>query len=220
MNSLSATPFIESEHPTIAAFVAPHCDRQGTPRERAIALFEAVRDGIRYDPYRISFTVEGLRASTTLAQGYGYCVAKAVLLAAALRASSIPARLGFSDVRNHYTSPALKRVLRTDVFAWHGHVEVQLDGRWIKATPAFDRALCERSGMRALEFDGYTDSILQQSNVEGGAQLEQVAEHGSFDDVPLDRLEAGLRTAYPHLAALLDGAGKRDTSGLFYGSKT
>lgn len=165
------------------------------------------------------FSVEGLRASTTIARGYGYCVAKAVLLAAALRHCGLPTRLGFSDVRNHYTSPWLERVMRTDVFAWHGYVELQLDGRWLKAAPAFDRALCERNRMRPLDFDARADAVLQQSNAEGGAYLETLRNHGTYEDVPFNQLEAGLRAAYPHLAALLDGAGSMDTSLLFRGQK-
>ena len=42
--------------------------------------------------------------SATLARGYGFCVNKAVLLAALARAVGIPARLGFADVRNHLSS--------------------------------------------------------------------------------------------------------------------
>jgi len=34
--------------------------------ERAIALYYAVRDGLRYDPYRIDLSVHGMKASTAL----------------------------------------------------------------------------------------------------------------------------------------------------------
>ncbi len=40
-----------------------------------------------------------IKASAVLARGEGYCVAKAVLLAACLRSQKIPARLGFADVK-------------------------------------------------------------------------------------------------------------------------
>ena len=48
-----------------------------------------------------------------------------------------------------------------DVFYCHGYAEFFLRNRWVKATPAFDRALCERFGVHALEFDGVTDSLFQ-----------------------------------------------------------
>src|SRR3990167_7232802 len=50
-------------------------------------------------------------ASACLARGSGFCVAKAALLAAAARASGIPARVGFADVRNHLTTPRLRRLM-------------------------------------------------------------------------------------------------------------
>ena len=75
-----------------------------TTRERAVALYYAVRDGLRYDPYRIDLSVHGMKASTALAKGYGWCVPKAALLAAVCRAAGIPARVGYADVRNHLST--------------------------------------------------------------------------------------------------------------------
>ena len=69
-----------------------------TDRERAVALYLAVRDGFRYDPYRIDLSPQGMTASTVLTNGYGWCVPKAALLTAACRAAGIPARIGFADV--------------------------------------------------------------------------------------------------------------------------
>ena len=97
---LSATPLVDSDHPAVRDFVARHA-KGATPTERAIALYYAVRDGFRYDPYRVDLDPDGMRASAVLERGYGWCVTKAALLAAATRAAGIPARLGFADVRNH-----------------------------------------------------------------------------------------------------------------------
>ena len=63
-------------------------------------LFYAVRDGIRYDPYRMSTRQEDYTASRVLAAGEGFCVQKAVLLAALSRAVGVPCRLRFAVVRN------------------------------------------------------------------------------------------------------------------------
>ena len=52
------------------------------------------------------------------------------VLAAAARVLGVPARLGFADVRNHLTSPRLREMMNTDVFAYHGYTELLIDGRW------------------------------------------------------------------------------------------
>ena len=50
--------------------------------ERAVALFYAARDRIRYDPYQISGAPADYRASSVALAGHGWCVPKASLLAA------------------------------------------------------------------------------------------------------------------------------------------
>ncbi len=97
-DALTPTTFIDSDHPDVIAFAHEHSKGAATDVERAVQLYYAVRDGIRYDPYRLVLTPEGLRASTCLSNGYGWCVPKAALLAAVCRAVGIPARLGYADV--------------------------------------------------------------------------------------------------------------------------
>ncbi|MFN3494341.1 MAG: transglutaminase domain-containing protein, partial [Hydrogenophaga sp.] len=83
---LAATPLVDRDHPLVQAFARDHA-LGSTPRERAVALYRAVRDRLRYDPYRIDLSDAGMRASTALQQGYGWCVPKAVVLAAVARAA-------------------------------------------------------------------------------------------------------------------------------------
>jgi len=119
-NNLISTDFIDSDNSEIIHFANEAIGSEQDQTQKAIKLYYAVRDSIRYDPYRIQLTHSGLKASTTLTQGYGYCVSKAVLLAATGRAVGIPSRIGFSDVKNHLSSEKLKQVMQSDVFAWHG----------------------------------------------------------------------------------------------------
>ena len=149
--TLSPTALIDSDHPSVAEFTARHATGT-TDVERAVALYYAVRDGFRYDPYRIDLTPAGMKASTVIEKGYGWCVTKAALLAAACRAARIPARVGYADVRNHLSTERMRAVMGTDVFYWHGFTEIHLDGAWVKATPAFNVELCDRFGLRPLEF--------------------------------------------------------------------
>ncbi|MCZ2103310.1 MAG: transglutaminase family protein [Comamonadaceae bacterium] len=193
---LQPTAAIDSDHPAVAAFAREHA-RGGGERERAVALYLAVRDGFRYDPYRIDLSLEGLRASTVLAHGYGWCVPKAVLLAAVARASGIAARLGFADVRNHLSTERMRRTMQTDTFYWHGYTELWLDGAWRKATPAFNIELCERFGLLPLEFDGVHDSIYHAFDRAGHRHMEYLNQRGSFDDLPLAQLRADFERLYP-----------------------
>lgn len=193
--SLAATSLIDSDHPAIVAFAAQHA-QGGTDRARAVALYYAVRDGFRYDPYRIDLSPDCMRASSVLASGYGWCVPKAALLAAACRAAAIPARVGYADVRNHLSTERMRQTLKTDLFVWHGYTDIWIDGQWRKATPAFNVELCNRFGLLPLEFDGQADSIYHPFDRAGNRHMEYVNMRGSFDDMPLEQIVADFRVVY------------------------
>lgn len=196
---LCPTFYMEVGSPEIVAFAAKSTAGAGSERERAVRLYYAVRDGIRYDPYRIDMSPDAFKATTTLAAGAGYCVPKAILLAAAARAAGIPSRLGFADVRNHLATRKLLEALGTDLFVWHGYAELYLGGAWIKATPAFNLSLCERFGVKPLEFDGEHDSILHPFDTAGKKHMEYLRDRGTFADFPLEEMLQGWRDAYPRL---------------------
>ena len=193
---LAPTPAIDSDHPDVRAFAHEYA-RGANERERAIALYLAVRDGIRYDPYRIDLTPEGMRASNALRLGHGWCVPKAVLMAAVARAAGIPARLGFADVQNHLSTEKLRRTMGSDVFIWHGYTELWLEGAWRKATPAFNLSLCEKFGLLPLEFDGVNDSIYHPYDRAGQRHMEYLNQRGSFADLPLEQIRADFAVHYP-----------------------
>ena len=145
--------YIDSGHAAVIAFSEKNAVGKNK-LERAVSLYYAVRDGIRYNPF-LDFTSDApFRASQCLAAGEGFCIGKAALLAACARAERIPARVGFADVKNHLTTPALRARMGTDLFVYHGFTELLLEGKWVKATPAFNLALCQRFRVKPLEFDG------------------------------------------------------------------
>lgn len=193
---LQPTPTVESDHPAVVAFAEGRAGGLADPRGRAIKLYYAVRDGIRYDPYSIELSVAGLRASATLRRGRGWCVAKAVLLAACCRAVGVPARLGFADVRNHLSTARMRELMKTDVFFWHGYTSIYLDGVWVKATPAFNIELCERFRLRPLEFDGRNDSIYHPFDLDGNRHMEYLRFRGEFADVPIEAIRETFRREY------------------------
>lgn len=182
--------------------------------EQAVSLFYAVRDDFRYDPYRIDLSPRGMDPQRVLESGYGWCVPKAALLSACCRALGIPARLGFADVRNHLNTPKMLQVMRTDVIVWHGFSEIFLQDRWVKATPAFNRDLCLKFGLTPLDFNGLDDSVFHE--YDGGRQhMDYLRWHGSFDEIPMDRMMASYRETYPHWnLQALTGDFERDVSEL------
>lgn len=207
---LLPTRFIDSDHPDVIAFARKATDGAATEKERAARLFTAVREALRYDPYTLSIDPESFKASNIVKQPASYCIPKAVLLCAAARASGIPARLGFADVKNHLSSEKLLRVLGTDVFAWHGYVELWIDGRPVKATPAFNASLCARFGVPPLELDGVHDAMLQAFDGKGHRYMEYLRDRGLYTDLPLDEIFATFSSLYGAAKATLEAQGRDD----------
>lgn len=206
--TLAPTALIDSDHPAVVAFARAHAIGADA-RERAVALALAVRDGFRYDPYRVDLSPQGMCASRVLEVGYGWCVPKGALLAAVARAAGIPARVGYADVRNHLSTERMRQAMKTDIFIWHGYADLWIDGRWLKATPAFNIELCERFGLLPLDFDGRSDSIYHAFDRAGNRHMEYVHQRGSFDDMPLAQIVADFRATYP---GWLDGEAPLDAS--------
>jgi transglutaminase-like putative cysteine protease len=199
-NFLQATSFIDCGDATIKAFAQKAVGSAETAKGKAIALYNAVRDSIQYDPY-LDFLDPGVfRASAVLDAGKGFCVGKSAVLAAAARASSIPARPGYADVRNHLTSRRLKETVG-DTFYWHSYTELYIDGKWVKCTPAFDSALCERANIAPLEFDGVNDSLFHPFDRAGRQHMEYLKDRGPFADVPFAAIVADFKKLYPKLVA-------------------
>lgn len=193
---LASTPIIDSDHPSIMSHAAECTSGCRSPVEMSIRLYYAVRDPIIYDPYLPFYRPEHYRASAILAKGRGFCVPKASLLCALGRSCGIPTRLGFADVKNHLASTRFLEMLGSDLFVYHGYVEFYLEGQWVKATPSFNRELCELHGVEPLEFNGREDSIFHEFNREDRPFMEYVTDHGVFDDVPVASLVAAWQAAY------------------------
>jgi len=191
-----ATETIETYSPAVVEFARLHAGGRASETERAVGLYYAVRDQIRYDPYRIDLTTDGMRASTTLSNRHGWCVSKAILLAACCRSMGIPARLGFADVRNHLSTERMRERMQTDIFYWHGYTEILLESNWVKATPAFNIELCERFGLLPLEFDGLSDSLYHPYDREGNRHMEYVRHRGTYSDLPLEEIIQTFRQEY------------------------
>jgi transglutaminase-like putative cysteine protease len=193
---LAPTTIIDSDNKSIRDFANKIISGSTEPNEIAVKLYLAVRDSILYDPYSPFYLPEHYRASYVLKRGRSFCIPKASLLCALGRACGIPSRVGLADVRNHLTTKQLIDFLGSDLFVCHGFVEFYLEGNWVKATPAFNRELCEKHHVPPLEFNGREDSLFQPYNLQNQKFMEYVAFHGVYADVPVDQIVEAWKKAY------------------------
>ena len=199
--------YVDSAHPAVGAFARQSVHGK-SDREKAISLYYAVRDKIRYNPFLDFSKPEAFRASSVLEAGEGFCIGKAALLAACARTAGIEARVGFADVKNHLTTPRLAETMGSDLFVYHGYTELRIDGKWVKATPAFNLALCTRFRVKPLEFDGREDSIFHPFDEDERRHMEYLRERGVYADVPVEEIQRAFREAYPKFYALGADAAK------------
>ena len=193
---LEPTAIIDSDHPDILSYAEEVAKDAKGPVQKAIRLYYAVRDGIWYDPYYPFYKPEHYRASNVLKAGRGYCVCKASLLCALGRACAIPSRVGFATVRNHLASRELIEYIGTDLFVDHGYTEFYLEGKWVKATPAFNAELCKKHHVKPLDFNGREDSLFQPFNLERKQFMEYVEYYGTYADIPVDEIVAAWEKVY------------------------
>ena len=164
-----------------------------------MSLYYAVRDGIRYNPF-LDFadaSVTGPRRCLE-ANGEGFCVGKAALLAACARAVGIPARVGFADVKNHLTTPRARRA------RWAATCSCTTAtpscssraGGSRRRRPSTCR--CARaSACKPLEFDGREDSIFHPFDEDDRRHMEYLRDRGVHADVPVEEIQRAFREAYP-----------------------
>jgi transglutaminase-like putative cysteine protease len=191
--------FVNTESKNIKRFVAGTVDESDDEITKATKLYYAVRDGFYYDPYFLDFKQDSLRSNYLLSRRKAYCVEKAIILTAVYRAAGLPARLGFANVKNHIGTEKLEQFLGTNLLVFHGYTEVYLNEKWVKATPAFNKELCQKLNVEPLDFDGLSDSVFQEYNKKGNKYMEYVHDYGTFEDLPYDLFVSELRANYPSL---------------------
>lgn len=198
---LAPGEYVDSHHPALRGKAQELTKGVRDPFRKARAIYYFVRE-IYYHAAPFE-NLESYRASSVLAAGHGYCVAKASVFVALCRAAGLPARLLFADVTNHLSTPRLRERMGTDLFAWHGYAEVLLRGNWVKVSPTFNASLCERLGVAPLEFDGKSDAVLQAFDAGGRQFMSYDRHHGAFHDVPARFLAAEMPRLYPLASAAI-----------------
>ncbi len=199
MKYLEPTYFLDFESERIQEIVSEFKGNSISPKEKAIGLYRKVRDEWKYDPYSITLKPENYRSSHIAAKPSGNCVEKSIVLVSSLRAVGVPARLHLGKVKNHIAVERLTEKFGSNELTPHGMVQAELNGKWLKMSPAFNASLCARFNVEPLEFDGENNSFLQQFNREGSLFMEYVDDYGHFEDVPLDFMRRNIREHYPHI---------------------
>ena len=212
---LRSTRFLDSDSGAVRSFAQRVAGSETSDIGRAIKLFYAVRDGIRYDPFSMRLEPGLYVASQVLEAKSAYCIPKAILLAAAARALGVPCAIGLSDVVNHLTTEKLKALMGgTTYFMHHGYAVLYLEGCWVKAAPAFNIELCTRFGVLPTEFDGRSDAIFQPYDAHDRRHMEYVKDHGAWSDFPYEKVEVDFRGFYPVSAFAESDPGEKFEDGV------
>jgi transglutaminase-like putative cysteine protease len=199
MDYLSATYYFDYESDEIQELISEYKTTSISDKEKAKLLYLKVRDAWRYNPYSLSFSKEKYRASEISKKTKGHCVDKSIVLIACLRALGIPARIQLAKVKNHIGVERLTEKFGSNELTNHGMVNVQLEGEWLKLSPAFNASICKMFNVNPLEFDGENDSVLQEFNKEGSMFMEYIEDYGHFEDVPVEFMFKNAREHYPHI---------------------
>jgi transglutaminase-like putative cysteine protease len=148
MSSVLARVLIDDTHAVITEHVARLVHGRQTPRERAVAIHDYVRDEVRF-----GFTPHfyAMSADEVLSAGIGYGNTKSTLFIAMLRAAGIEARQQFVDLDATVLRGLLD--LRTP-YVDHSYTEVRLDGAWVPTDSyVVDKPLF-RAAQSALRAEG------------------------------------------------------------------
>lgn len=200
---LEPTEFLNSDNEKVITFVNNVIGNEKDKKKSILKLFYEIRDSIPYHFVSIDIKKEVFIASNVIGMEGSFCIPKAVLLATTARVIGIPSRLGFADVRNHLATEKVREKMKTDLFIFHGYTELYLNGSWLKATPAFNKELCQRFNVLPLDFDGEHDSLFQQFTKSGDKYMDYVKDYGTYSDMPYDLMLKTFKDAYPHWYAEL-----------------
>jgi transglutaminase-like putative cysteine protease len=190
---------MDYDHPLVADYVRRHTSAAQSKKENAVRLFYQIRDEFHYDPYGIDLRPPALKASFVVGKPSSYCAQKAILMGACCRAVGIPSQLQFFNVRNHLGMGGLQKFTKIDLLVFHTGLQIELDGKWLKLTPAFDAELCKKLRVAPLEFDGEHDAVFQEYDGSKKGFMEYVHDYGVYPEVPMELMMAELAKYYPHI---------------------
>ncbi|WP_103867462.1 transglutaminase family protein [Aquimarina sp. I32.4] len=198
MDYLASSYFFDFDSDEIQNLITEFKTDSLSDKEKTKRLYIKVRDSWRYDPYNFRLSKENFKASKITLKAKGHCIEKSIILIACLRALKIPARLHLGKVKNHIGVEKLTKKFGTNELTPHGMVNVYLNNKWLKLSPAFNKSMCKICNVSPLEFDGENNSFLQEFNNQGNLFMEYLDDYGHFEDVPLEFIRNNVKAHYPH----------------------
>ena len=199
MDYLAQTYYFDFEDDTVKELIKEFQTDKTSVKEKAIDIYTKIRDNWRYNPYQLSLSRASYKASFIASKPDGHCIEKSILLIACLRGLQIPARIHLAKVKNHIGVERFMEKFGTDEITPHGMVDVLLDGKWLKISPAFNKELCVKCNVATLDFDGENDSIFHEFDNSGNKFMEYIEDYGSFEDVPVEFILNNFKENYPEI---------------------
>jgi transglutaminase-like putative cysteine protease len=205
MKYLKSTYYFDYETDEIQKLIQEFKVDSLSNKEKAKQIYLKIRDNWRYNPYRISLSKQNYKASIISKKTETHCIDKSILLIACLRGLQIPAKIHLAKVKNHIGVERLVEKFGTNEISPHGMVDIYLEGKWLKVSPAFNKELCIKCNVSPLEFDGENDAVFQEFDNLGNEFMEYLEDYGTFEDVPMDFIIKNFKENYPEIMEKLNG---------------
>lgn len=90
------------------------------------------------------------------------------------------------DSIRYQVPPHIYEKLGVNVFPRHGYNQFYIGDRWVSAAATFDKTLCDRNGLPAVQFDGTTDAVLPEQDLQGHPYIEYMERFPPSADLPFD----------------------------------
>jgi len=165
---LEPTEFCDCDNELIITKAKDLTKNNKNPKEKALSIFNFVRDEIKFMLDYIP------KASETLEKGYGFCVPKCNLQVALLRSIKLPARYHIVSLKKE----CLKGIIHNSVYnqfpkiiTFHPWCECFLNDKWIICDTLFDKDLVTavynkgifgKKELPEIDWDGESDLNLMQ----------------------------------------------------------
>jgi transglutaminase-like putative cysteine protease len=167
-DNLGETVYCDHSHPAIQKLSDQFTQSSTDPADLVAKVFLFVRDAIVFggDHWQV-------KASETLAKGYGACFNKNLLFISIVRAAKIQSKLMANPLKKTFSKPSTGSACRffSDPF-YHCYTNVLIDGHWKAIDPTLDRRTYETFFKPAgvtwqIDWDGTTDMLLYSESVAG-----------------------------------------------------
>jgi transglutaminase-like putative cysteine protease len=182
--TLQETTYCDFNHPDILALAKKLAEHGPDPEKITKATFKYVRDNIRFGCDLVQ-----VKASETLAKGYGPCWSKALLLVALLRSNKIPSRMAFNLVKRDFMRPAMGEACETlHETEKHCFALVQLNEKWVAVdatldTRTYQKFFIPHNVAWGIDWDGKEDMRLYTESIVGPIEFFEDIDAAIREDV-------------------------------------